>query len=102
MAEFEFEGLAAVGVGEDLIAEADPEHRQLGNQRADFLVDVAKRRRIAGTVREEQAIRLFRQHFGGGGAGVHDLHVEAGLPQAAEDVEFQPEIVGHDAVADRR
>ena len=102
VAEFQLKGGAAEGVGEDLVAEADAKNRELADERADFLVDVAERGRIAGAVGEEDAVGIFREHFGGGGAGIDDLNLETGLAEAAEDVVFQPEIVGDDAVADGR
>ena len=71
-------------------------------QLAEFLVDVAERGRIAGAVGEEDAVRVFREHLGGGGGGVDHLDLEAGLAQAAQDVELDAEIVGDDPVADRR
>ena len=69
VAELQLEGRAAEGVGEDLVAEADAEDRELADESRDFLVDVAEGGGIAGAVGEEDAVRIFRQHLGGGGGG---------------------------------
>ncbi len=75
----------------------------LPHQLADVLVDVAERRRIAGAVGEENAVGLHaRARPPADVLGGHHVHLEAFLPQAAEDVALHAEIVGDDAVPHRR
>ena len=83
VAEFQFEGAAAVGVGEELVAEADAEDRFFADELAEFAVDVAERGRVAGAVGEEDAVGIFGEDFGGAGGGVHHFDFEARLAQAA-------------------
>ncbi len=67
VAEFQFVGLAAEGEAEDLVAEADAEDRRLADEVADVADLGFERLGIAGTVREEDAVGLEREHVFGGG-----------------------------------
>ena len=58
-----------------------------------------ERLRIAGAVREEDAVGLEREHVFGGGERGHDGDAAADLHQAAQDVVLDAEIVGHHVVA---
>ena len=98
VAEFELEGLAADGVAEDLVAEADGEDGFARQQDADLAVDVVEGGGIAGAVGEENAVGLQGEHVLGGGAGIDDRDLEAGLAQAAQDVVLHAEIIGDDVV----
>ena len=98
VAEFEFEGFAAEGVAEDLVAEADGEDGGFAHELVDFLVDVTERGGISGAVGEEDAVGIAGEDVGGFGGGGHDVDVEAILAEAAEDVLFDAEVVGDDAV----
>ena len=102
VAELQFEGAAAVGVGEELVAEADAEDGFFADELAKFAVDVVECGRVAGAVGEEDAVGIFGEHFGGAGGGVHHFDFEARLAQTAQDVEFDTEVVGDDAVFHRR
>ena len=102
VAELQFEGAAAVGVREELVAEADAEDWFFADELAEFAVDVAERGWVAGAIGEEDAVGIFGENFGGAGGGVHHLDFEARLAQAAQDVEFDAEVVCDDAVFHRR
>ena len=65
-------------------------------------MDVAECGRIAGAVGEKDAVGIFGENLGGTGGGVHHFDFEARLAQAAQDVELDAEVVGNDAVLDRR
>ena len=56
VAERELVGLKPDGPAQQLVAEADAVHRQLADQLADRLDDVAQRGRIAGAVGEEDRV----------------------------------------------
>ena len=77
VAEFEFVSRAAKDVPEDLVSEADAEDRGFANELLYFFVDVAERGRIAGAVREEDAVRVLGEDFGGGCGGGDDFDLEA-------------------------
>lgn len=98
MAEFEFEGFAAVGVGEELVAEADAEGGELCDELLDCGVDVVQCCRISGAVGEEEAIRFASEDIRGRGVGLNDFDFEACLAQHAELIVFQAEIDGDDFV----
>ena len=61
VAERELGRLQADGAAEQLVAEADAEHRQLADQLADRVDDVAERRRVAGAVGEEDGVGVAGQ-----------------------------------------
>ena len=64
VAELQLERLAADGEAEDLVAEADAEHRHVRlHQLADVVDGVGERRRIAGAVAQEDAVGLDRQQI---------------------------------------
>ena len=63
MTELQFERLAAKGMPEDLMTQADGEDRLLAHKLSDFAVDVIKRRRIARPVREKDAVWISSKHF---------------------------------------
>ena len=65
MAELQLEGLAAHRQAENLVAEADAEHRHVRRDQRLRVVDrVGQRRRIAGAVAQEHAVGIGRQQLG--------------------------------------
>ena len=66
VAERELERLQARGAREQLVAEADAEHRLGGQQRADVVDDVVQRRRVARAGDEEEAVGVGGQQLLGG------------------------------------
>jgi hypothetical protein len=63
MAELHLVGRPADGPGEDLVTEADAEHRHLAQQRRHRAVGARHRRRVPGAVGQEHAVRPLRQHL---------------------------------------
>src|SRR5262249_9142143 len=74
VAELELRRAAAQRQAEDLMAEADAEHRHLAEQLRDVLGRAGDAIRIAGAVGEEDTIRAQREHVTRRGAGGHDAH----------------------------
>ena len=58
MSELKLEGFAAVGVTQHLVTKANPEDRFLAHQPANRLVRIIERRRIAGSIREKDAVGI--------------------------------------------
>ena len=58
----------------------------------------AGRRRVAGAVREEDAVGLERQHLLGGRGRRHDGHLAAGLREEPQDVALDAVVDGDDVV----
>ncbi len=93
VAERQLVGSAAEGGGQQLMAEADPEHRHLAEQAADGVDGVTDRRRVARAVGEEHPVGLAGQHRRGRGGRRH--HLDGGqATQVAQDGAFDPEVVG--------
>ena len=93
VAEGELHGVGAERPAEELVAEADAEHRHVAEQPADGVDGVGHRGRVAGAVGEEHAGRLAGEHVGGGGRRRHHLHVEPG-GEVAQDRALDAEVVG--------
>jgi len=98
VAEFEFEGAAAEGVGEDLVAEADAEEGFLAEDVPDDLVGVGEHLGIARPVGEEDAVRVAREGVRGRGRGRDHAGAESVLAEASQDVVLDAEIVGDDPI----
>ncbi len=102
VAEGQLLGRAAEGGGQQLVAEADAEDRDLAEQAPDGLGRGGHRRGVAGAVGQEDAVGLAGQHLVGRGPGGHDL--DGGqAAEVAQDRGLHAEVVGHDpagAVAD--
>ena len=98
VAELELVGLAAKAVGEDLVTEANSKDRNLADEVFDLLVNVSQSRGISRAVGEENPIRIFGEDLTGRSAGIDDFDLEARLAERAEDVVFDPEVVGHDTI----
>ena len=86
VAELELEGVSPEGMGQQLVSKANSKNRLFADELPEFLMDVSQRGWIPRTVREEDAIRVFREYLGGGGGGAHDFHLEASLREAAMEV----------------
>lgn len=65
---------------------ADPKHRLLAQQLFGSSDGVGHRRRVAGAVRQKDAVRVHRQDVGGRGRGRHDRELASKAGQAAQDV----------------
>jgi hypothetical protein len=97
VAELHLVGLAAEHVAEDLVAEADAEHRHLLHEHRRRADRVAADRGVAGAVAEEHAVGLALEHRGRGGGGRHHGDVEAARDERTQDVALRAEVVGDDA-----
>ena len=96
VAELELERLRAHRDPEDLVPEADAEDRNAPDEVANDLDGVARSLRVAGSVREEDAVGPECQRLGGGEGGRNDGHARARIAQAAQDVLFGAVVVGDD------
>jgi len=83
----------AGGPTHDLVAEADPEHRDPAERRAGQLHGPVQHRRVARSVRQHQAVGAARLHVRPCGGVRHHDHPAASLAKRAQDV-------GLDAVVD--
>ncbi|MCY1433135.1 hypothetical protein D9M71_491560 [compost metagenome] len=92
-------GPGAGGQGQQLVAEADAEYRNLGLQHVlDSLDGVVARLGIARTVGQEHAVRLQRQHFAGRSLRRHHGHAAAAGHQHAQDVQLDAIVEGNHVV----
>ncbi len=85
VAERELERLQPGRAGQQLVAEADAEHRLAHQQRADRLDDVVERRRVAGAGHEEEPVGVARQQLVGGRRARVQLELHAALHEVAHD-----------------
>jgi hypothetical protein len=98
MAELELEGLASVGMSEDLMSQTDGKNGLHSNQLLHLLVDVVECGGIAGAVGEKDAIRILCEHVCGTGGGGNYIDTEARLAQAAQDVSLHAEVIGYNVM----
>ena len=95
VAELHLDGARAAREAEQLVAEADAEHRHVGlEELADRLDRVVAGLRIAGAVGEEHAVGLQRQHLVGRRLRRHHGHAAAVVGEQAQDVALDAEVVG--------
>ena len=85
VAERQLEGLEADRPAQELMPEADPEHRHLAHHAAYRLDHVVECRRIARPIRKEDRIRLARKQLFRRGSGRVQLQAHAALAQIADD-----------------
>ena len=81
------------------MAQADAEDGLLADELADVGDLRLERLGIAGTVGEEDAVGLERQHIFGGGQRRNHGDAAADLHQAPQNVVFDAEIVSHHVIA---
>ena len=87
---------------EQLVAEADAEHRPLADQLADGLDDVVERRRVAGAVGEEDEVGVAGEHLLGRSRAGQQRHPAAALAKLPDDRELDPGVDADDVRARRR
>ena len=90
MPKLEFRGLPSERLSDHLMPEADPEHGPLAYKFSDRLHQILHRRRISGTVRKKDSVRLVGQDlFSGCGRG-NDLDIKTVLVEFARIFHFVP------------
>ncbi len=99
VAELELKGLAPQGQAHELMPQADAEQGLLPQAFAGIVDAVGHGRGVAGAVAQDNAVGVKGQDvFRRGGRGDHQDFQAPGL-EAADDVEFDPEIVKYDLFA---
>ena len=83
VAELEFERRAAEGVREHLVTQANPEYREVGDERGDGFVDVGESGGIAGAIRKKDGVGLMFADLLVGRGGREDLDLEAVVHELA-------------------
>ena len=100
MPELQLVGLAADGESHDLVPETDAEHRHVGVHQLTHVADrVRQCGRVAGTVAQEDPVRLDRQQIRRRRGRRKDMHVAAVDVQPPQDVVLDAEVVGRDLQA---
>ena len=96
VAERELHGVGAERPTEELVAEADAEHRHVAEQPADGVDGVGHRRPgRPGPLERNTPAGCASEHVGGGGRRRHHLHVEP-RREVAQDRALDAEVVGDD------
>src|SRR5512140_636024 len=93
MAELEFEGLAPECQSEQLVPETDPENRLPPEQCFDILDGDAYRGRVAGTVREEDPVRIHRENVFSGKTDRNDCHRTTVLDESSKNVSLDAVVI---------
>ena len=99
MAEFEFESFAAKSQAAELMAETDAEDGNAAEEFADVFDGVADGLRVAGSVREEDAVGPHVENVLRGGLRRNDPGFAMMVGEETEDVLLDAEVVGHNAEA---
>ena len=95
--ERELEGLQAGRAREQLVAEADSEHRLADEQRADRVDDVVERRRVARPGHEEEPVGVAGQQLVGRRRAGVELELNATLYEVANDRALDARVERDDA-----
>src|SRR5829696_4818811 len=90
-------GLATQGEPEELVAEADPERRDLTEQRTQSLYRGSQGGRVAGAVGEEEAIRFGGEDLLGSGGARHREDRGPAATELAAERTLYPVVNGDDA-----
>ena len=98
MPELQLVGLRAERQGHQLVAQTDAEHRHAGvHQLANVVDGVGHRRRIAGAVAQEDAVRLPRHAPPRPARAAGNTRTsQPCADQPAQDVQLDPVVVGRD------
>ena len=92
VAERELVGLEADGAAQQLVPEADAVHRTLADELADGVDDVVERRRVTGTVGEEDRVGVVGDQLRGARRARMQLDRGAALAQVADDRELDARV----------
>ena len=93
VAEPQLVGVAAEREPEDLVTEADAEQRDLADEPAHDLRHALHRGRVAGAVRQEDAVGIAGEDVGRGRGRGHHLDVTPRADEVAQDRALDPEVV---------
>ena len=97
--EFHLDGLGTRGQAQQLVAQADTEHRDLGLQK--FLNGgngIITRSRITRTIGEEDTVRVHGQYLGCRGLGRNHGQAATAIGQHAQNVALGTKVIGHHMV----
>src|SRR3989475_10873290 len=94
--ELELEGAPAERETHDLVSQADAEDGDAAEELGDDLADAADGVRVAGAVREEDAVGMQAQDVARRRRRRDDADAAAGADQVPEDVELDAEVVRDD------
>ena len=100
--ELELEGTHAERLRQQLVPEADAEHRDLAEQALDRLDGVPHGGRVAGAVTQEHAVRAPLEHLAGARLGGHDGDAEAAPGEVGEHRALDAVVVSDDVQVRRR
>ena len=103
VAELHFHGAGATGQSQQLVSQADAEHRDIGFQYLpDSLDGVIAGLRVAGAIGQEDAVGIQRQHLCGRGLGGYHGEPATPVNQHPQDIALHAVIVGHHVVGQLR
>ena len=93
---FELFGLRASGEGEQLMTEADTEHRHAAvGELFELLNHGGILRRVSGAVGKHNAVGIERQHLLGGGVRRHNRQIAAALVELSADIVLRAKVHEH-------
>ncbi len=98
VAELHLEGLGAVGQRNQLMSHADTEDRQLAPELFHQLDHRSHVLRVAGAVRQHEAVGMEGHDLLHGGVVGHDRHVAAHAVQQTDDIVLDAAVNGHHVV----
>ena len=98
MSEFQFEGAAAERESAKLMPQADAENGDASKELANVFDGVKNGLGIAGTIREENAVRLQRQNVGRGSLRRHYRDVASVIDQQSQNILLDAVILGDNAI----
>ena len=93
MSERHLVGAAREGQGEQLVTEADPEDRERAEEPTGRFDPVARRGRVPGPVRQEDAVEPASEHLGHGRLRREHRGFDPGCGETAQDRALQAEVV---------
>src|SRR4051812_5426181 len=97
MAKFQLERLAPESLSQDLVAEANPENRDIRlHQLGDGFYRIIQGRRVSRSVGKKNPRWFMFEHLFGRRGGRNHPNPESLLPQPAQDIVFHAEVVSHD------
>ena len=96
VAEGQLLGAQPQGVREQLVPQADSEHRHLAQHARERVDHRHARRRVAGPIRDEHPVGTERQDFVGRRARGHDLHAHPRAGEPGQDALLHAAVHGDD------